>query len=62
MLDSRGYEHVPIEVDGNCSFENIPKMEAAGASVFVVGSSSVFDPSLGIEQGVAKVKALFQNQ
>lgn len=62
MLDSRGYAHVPIEVDGNCSFENIPKMEAAGASVFVVGSSSVFDPSLGIEQGVAKVRALFQNQ
>lgn len=62
MLDDRGYEHIPIEVDGNCSFENIPQMELAGASIFVVGSSSVFDPSLGIAQGVAKVKALFQNR
>ena len=61
LLDTRGYEHIPIEVDGNCSFENIPKMEAAGASIFVVGSSSVFDPSLGIEAGVAKVRALFQH-
>ena len=62
MLDERGYEHVPIEVDGNCSFANIPRMEAAGASVFVVGSSSVFDPSLGIARGVAQVQALFRNR
>ena len=60
MLDARGYAHIPIEADGNCSYENIPKMEAAGASIFVVGSSSVFDPLLGIPQGVAKVKALFK--
>lgn len=62
MLDEQGYTHIPIEVDGNCSFENIPKMEAAGASIFVVGSSSVFDPSLGIAQGVANVRALLCNR
>ena len=62
LLNARGYADVPIEVDGNCSFENIPKMEAAGASIFVVGSSSVFDPQLGIERGVAKVQSLFQNR
>ena len=62
MLDERGYECIPIEVDGNCSFENIPKMEAAGASIFVVGSSSVFDPSLGIAQGMTKVRELFRNR
>lgn len=59
MLNERGYAHIPIEVDGNCSFENIPKMEQAGASIFVVGSSSVFDPALGVTKGVAKVRDLF---
>ena len=62
MLDECGYENIPIEVDGNCSFENIPRMEAAGASIFVVGSSSVFDPALGIAQGVRKVRNLFGNR
>ncbi len=62
MLNERGYESIPIEVDGNCSFENIPKMESAGASIFVVGSSSVFDPALGIETGVRMVKEGFMHK
>ena len=33
---------VRIEVDGNVSFENAVKMRAAGADLFVGGSSSVF--------------------
>lgn len=41
-LDSRGYKHVSIEVDGNVSFENAEKMSRAGADIFVCGSSSVF--------------------
>ena len=36
---------IPIEVDGNVSFENIPKMVAAGADILVGGSSSVFHKS-----------------
>ncbi len=59
MLDDKGYESMPIEVDGNCSFENIPKMQAAGASIFVVGTSSIFDPALGIEKGVQMVRDTF---
>jgi len=35
--------NMPIEVDGNVSFENIPKMVAAGADILVGGSSSVFN-------------------
>ena len=34
---------LPIEVDGNVSFENIPKMVAAGADILVGGTSSVFN-------------------
>ena len=43
-LDSRGYAHVEIEVDGNVSFANAEKMCAAGANLYVAGSSSVFCP------------------
>lgn len=41
FLDKYGV-NLPIEVDGNVSFENIPKMVAAGADILVGGSSSVF--------------------
>jgi ribulose-phosphate 3-epimerase len=41
-LDARGYEKVPIQVDGNVSFENIPDMVAAGAQCLVAGTSSIF--------------------
>ena len=41
-LDERGYGHVEIEVDGNVSFVNAEKMYAAGANIYVAGSSSVF--------------------
>ncbi|MEC7867191.1 MAG: ribulose-phosphate 3-epimerase [Candidatus Poribacteria bacterium] len=34
---------LPIEVDGNVSFENIPKMVGAGANILVAGSSSIFN-------------------
>jgi ribulose-phosphate 3-epimerase len=36
---------LPIEVDGNVSFENIPKMVSAGADILVGGTSSVFQKS-----------------
>jgi len=57
MLDGMGYAHIPIEVDGNCSLQNIPLMEAAGANIFVAGTSSVFSASAGIEQGLANTLA-----
>lgn len=56
MLDETGHEKMPIEVDGNCSLINIPKMEAAGANVFVVGSSSAFSMEHGLEKGLVMTK------
>jgi len=41
-LDERGLSHIPIQVDGNVSFENIPRMVAAGADILVLGSSSLY--------------------
>lgn len=42
MLDAYGMVDVPIEVDGNVSFENAVKMRKAGADIFVCGTSSIF--------------------
>lgn len=43
-LDERGFAHLDIEVDGNVSLENAKKMRAAGANIFVAGTSSIFKP------------------
>ena len=40
-LDERGSE-IPIQVDGNVSFELILEMTAAGADILVAGTSSVY--------------------
>ena len=41
-LNSKGNSNILIEVDGNCSFENAPKMYSAGVDILVVENSSVF--------------------
>ena len=43
-LDEKGFGHLEIEVDGNVSWENIPKMAAAGTDLYVAGTSSLFTP------------------
>lgn len=45
FLDERGYGHLPIQVDGNVSFEHVPAMVAAGAANLVAGTSSIFHAS-----------------
>ena len=60
LLDARGYSHIEIEVDGNVSFENIPKMKKAGANIFVGGTSSVFNQSHAIDENIAKMRELFK--
>ena len=57
-LDENGYGNILIEVDGNCSFENVPKMYRAGAEVFVVGTSSVFKKDMTIKAGTEKLLSL----
>ena len=47
--------YLPIEVDGNVSFENIPKMVAAGADILVGGSSSVFHQSDSRAENIQKI-------
>lgn len=57
-LDERGYQHIEIEVDGNVSFANAEKMSAAGADIFVVGSSSVFSKEAPLADNIARFRSL----
>jgi ribulose-phosphate 3-epimerase len=44
LLDDRGLSGVEIEVDGNVTLDNALKMRAAGANLFVAGTSLLFRP------------------
>ena len=58
LLDSQGYAHLDIEVDGNISFENARILRDLGADIFVAGTSSVFGGSYTeIGQRVAQLRA-----
>ncbi len=54
-LAARG-SSLPIEVDGNVSFEHIPKMVAAGADILVTGSSSVFHAGAALRDNMARTR------
>ncbi len=56
MLDERGYGHLPIQVDGNVSFENIPPMVAAGAANLVAGTSSIFHASASCRDNMTRMR------
>jgi len=54
-LDGHGLD-VPIEVDGNVSLENIPRMVAAGAQILVAGTSSVFREDGSLQQNFQRTR------
>lgn len=47
---------VKIQVDGNVSFQNAPKMVSAGADILVAGSSSVFQKDMTIAEGMRALR------
>lgn len=55
FLDRRGLS-MPIMVDGNVSFEHIPRMVAAGARILVAGTSSWFHPGGSLAENVRKTR------
>lgn len=57
FLDARGYTSMPIQVDGNVSFDNIPGMVAAGAGNLVAGTSSIFSKAGSWEDNLVRLKA-----
>jgi ribulose-phosphate 3-epimerase len=58
FLDNKGYQNVILQVDGNCSFENIPRMRVKGADCFVAGSSSVFAKDMTIAAACKKLREM----
>lgn len=48
--------NIPIQVDGNVSFSNIPLMVKSGATDLVCGSSSVFHKSGTYAENIQKVR------
>ena len=58
MLDKHGADHVEIQVDGNVSFQNIPAMVEAGATMLVGGTSSVFQRNLTIGEAISRVREI----
>lgn len=57
-LDTHGMSHIPIEIDGNVSWENIPGMVASGAEILVTGTSSVFSKDIPRTETLRRFKTL----
>jgi ribulose-phosphate 3-epimerase len=55
FLEARGL-NIPIEVDGNVSFSNIPRMVEAGADILVAGTSSLFHSAHTLEQNMEELR------
>lgn len=60
FLSERGRDDVEIEADGNVSFENARLMRAAGADIFVAGTSGLFRKDMNIEQAAARLREAIQ--
>jgi len=50
------YPDIEIEVDGNVSFENAVLMRAAGADIFVAGTSSIFSKGGSLDENIMKFR------
>jgi ribulose-phosphate 3-epimerase len=58
QLIRREGRDVELEADGNVSWENIPRMTAAGAGVLVAGTSSLFDGKADLGTNLRRMRAL----
>lgn len=56
LLDDHG-AGIPIMVDGNVSFQNIPHMVAAGGDILVAGTSSWYNSEASMAENVRKTEA-----
>jgi ribulose-phosphate 3-epimerase len=54
-LSIAGYD-IPIQVDGNVSYENIPLMLKSGAEILVLGTSSLFQKNILLEESLKVIK------
>lgn len=57
-FELRNRPDILLEVDGNVTYENAVKMRQAGANVYVVGTSSIFNPNDSLEEGINYLRSL----
>jgi ribulose-phosphate 3-epimerase len=57
LIEKKGYD-AEVEVDGNVSWENLPKMRDAGATVFVAGTSSIFQRGGDMEENIRRFREI----
>ena len=57
-LVQKGYGHIEIETDGNVSWENIPRMAAAGTDLYVAGTASLFSDKDRITENIRRFREL----
>jgi ribulose-phosphate 3-epimerase len=55
-----GGRRVEVEVDGNVSWQNIPRMLEAGATLLVAGSSSLFEKGGNLAGNLERMRTLLQ--
>ena len=53
---------IPIEVDGNVSWENLPRMIQAGGDIFVTGTSSVFERGADLAASLDRFNRILEEQ
>ena len=61
FLDDHGHPEIEIEVDGNVSFENAKLMSAAGADIFVAGTSSIYAKGGDMFANAEKLREVINN-
>jgi ribulose-phosphate 3-epimerase len=50
-----------VAVDGNVSWANLPRMRAAGANLFVLGKSSLFQDGVGRIEALGRIRSLLES-
>lgn len=60
VLTELGKPDMPIEIDGNVSFDNIPAMVAAGGDILVAGTSSLFNSGGTLDVNIDKTNVAVQ--
>lgn len=58
IFENHKKNQIEIMVDGNVSFDNIPAMINAGATILVGGTSSLFSKDFTISESVSKIRNL----
>jgi ribulose-phosphate 3-epimerase len=59
FVQTHGYE-IEVEVDGNVSWKNLPKMRDAGAHVFVAGTSSIFESGGDVQNNIRRFRSILE--